>query len=127
MLTGLQDEELNALRRQSTNVHIRILAHEDIDRLCTSIIRFPNRFRALIIASRGEIVDKCTNKCTNPSIWRFPSCIVIPGFEGGACAECVWNSDGHNCGHNADSQLSSSDDLSSLDDLSPLSDDESDP
>ncbi|KAH8744560.1 hypothetical protein F5883DRAFT_652594 [Diaporthe sp. PMI_573] len=96
---AITDEETTALQRQSHNVPIRIFANEDVHLVAAKIIRLPNLFRAFIIASRGLFVHPCTNECASPETARFRGCKIIPGFEGGSCAECVYHSDGHRCEH----------------------------
>ncbi|KAG6357104.1 hypothetical protein INS49_014981 [Diaporthe citri] len=109
---AINDKETTALQLQSRNVLIRMYPNEDIELLAAKIVRLPNLFRAFIIASRGLFVHPCANECTDLTTTRFRNCMIIPGFEDDACAECVWHSDGRHCEHNTAAQASSSDDES---------------
>lgn len=75
------------------------------------IIRRESYFRAVIVQSRGNVAGGCSQKCGRASTnRRFEACVRIDGYQGGACAECVWQSHGARCDHHDDNQPSDSDD-----------------
>ncbi len=99
---SLQGEERRVIAMPSRDIEIRVPS-ADVDELrflIARIIRRESYFRAILVQSRGQHVYRCPQKCGNPNAAnKFRHCVRLGDYQGGACAECVWQSHGNRCGH----------------------------
>ncbi|KAK0718500.1 hypothetical protein B0T26DRAFT_752415 [Lasiosphaeria miniovina] len=105
----LKDDERRVVAMPSVDVEVRVLAADraSVHFLFARIIRRESYFRALLVQSRGTRVRPCPEKCGNPNASpKFRHCVRVPSFQGGAYAECVWQSHGSRCSHSNEGSMS---------------------
>ncbi|KAK0714104.1 hypothetical protein B0T26DRAFT_874062 [Lasiosphaeria miniovina] len=103
------DDERRVVAMPSVDVEVRVLAADraSVHFLFARIIRRESYFRALLVQSRGTRVRPCPEKCGNPNASpKFRHCVRVPSFQGGAYAECVWQSHGSRCSHSNEGSMS---------------------
>ncbi|GJC83446.1 hypothetical protein ColLi_06284 [Colletotrichum liriopes] len=96
---SINDEERNVINMPSRDIQVRITGNVNIQQFIAGIIRRQGYFLAILVQSRGRAAIACGNKCATTANPRFQGCFRIPTFQGGACAECVWQSHGARCTH----------------------------
>ena len=81
----------------SHDVELRVALNTNVQEFIAKIIRRERYFRAVLVQSRGvRPAHDCQERCGRASRGTKPfvECRVLAGFQGGACAACVWQSHG---------------------------------
>jgi hypothetical protein len=98
----IYDDERAVCAGPSHDVSFPIPRDMDIASYIACIVRRKNRFHGLLILAYGEMAGRrCFDVCGghSPDELHFQECRVLAGFEGGACALCVWLMRGPECQH----------------------------
>ncbi|KLU82756.1 hypothetical protein MAPG_01825 [Magnaporthiopsis poae ATCC 64411] len=103
---AINDEERRLLAMPSRDIEVRMdgnlgRGEAAVMDMVARIVRRESYFRAVLIHSRGQpAASRCANRCASlNSVPRFLECVRIPGFQGGACSSCIWQSHGSRCAH----------------------------
>lgn len=85
----------------SHDIVVELPLNTDLDLWCAKAIRREGYFRAILVQSRGALVQACPQRCGRGAggASPFTECRALATYQNGACGSCVWQSHGKRCEH----------------------------